>query len=330
MTTLRREKLRGTDLNVSSLCLGTGPLGVKQTENESHRLLDAFVEAGGNFIDTARVYSDWVPGEKGRSERIIGDWMRDRGNGREMVIGTKGLHPELDKMEQSRVDPESARYDIEASLKALGVERIDLYWLHRDDPSQSVGSIIGFMNEFVREGKIRYLGASNWTPKRIKAANAYAEERGLQGFVANQPLFNLAAWNMKPFKDRTMVALDQEGFDFHKETGLPLVPFSSQAGGFFSKATTAEDGPDEEDLRKGRYGTEGNLKLADAVREMAEAKGCNANGIVLGYLRSLPFQIIPNVGANRVDQLKDSVEAVSVRLSEEEVNELHRAAGVER
>jgi len=164
--------------------------------------------------------------------------------------------------------------------------------------------------------------------ERIRAANAYAEERGLQGFVANQPLFNLAAWNMKPCKDRSMVALDKESFDFHQETGLPLVPFSSQAGGFFSKAT-AEDGPSEEDLRKGRYGTEGNLKLVAAVREMAAAKGCNANGIVLGYLRSLPFQIIPNVGANRVDQLMDSVEAISVQLSEEEVNELHRAGGVE-
>src|SRR3954470_479329 len=227
--------LPGTPLKVSPLCLGSVTFGNTITESESFALLDRFVAAGGNFIDTARIYSDWVPGEKHRSERIIGDWLAARRNRAELVIATKGAHPLIETPDTPRTAAAELREDLEGSLRTLRTDVIDLYWLHRDDPARPVEHFIDALNGFLREGKIRAFGASNWTAARLRRANNYARQSGQQGFAANQPFWSLGVAQSRPPSFTGYVKFDADAYRFHQETGLAVIPYTSQANGFFSK-----------------------------------------------------------------------------------------------
>src|SRR5471030_1868317 len=143
-------RLPGTSLSVSPLCLGGVPFGLTLSEPETFDLLDRFVALGGNFIDTARIYSDWQPGELRRSERVLGDWLRSRGSRDRLVISTKGAHPFIDSLDVPRTSAAEIRDDLEGSLRTLHLEAIDLYWLHRDDPARPVEHFIDLLNTFLR------------------------------------------------------------------------------------------------------------------------------------------------------------------------------------
>lgn len=147
------KQLTGTDLLVSNLCLGTVQFGSAIGEKECFEQLDEFTDLGGNFLDTAHVYGDWLAGERARSERVIGKWLKQSGKRNNYVISTKGAHPRLDSMEVSRVSREAIMTDIEESLKCLGADTIDLYFLHRDDESVSVCEILDIL-EAARKKRI--------------------------------------------------------------------------------------------------------------------------------------------------------------------------------
>jgi aryl-alcohol dehydrogenase-like predicted oxidoreductase len=175
-------RIPNTNLDVSSLCLGTGEFGSKLDRAAAWQLLDAFVAAGGNFLDTANVYADWVPGTKSSSEKTIGAWLAQRGNRAQLIIATKGAHPLLASMNVPRCSPADILHDIEQSLGHLQTDVIDLYWLHRDDPARPAGEIIETLAAQVKAGKIRYFGCSNWRVERIAAANSYAATSSLAAF----------------------------------------------------------------------------------------------------------------------------------------------------
>jgi aryl-alcohol dehydrogenase-like predicted oxidoreductase len=317
--------LPGTTLRISRLALGTANLGVRQTDAEAFALLDHFAARGGRLLDTARVYSDWVPGEPGRSERIIGDWLRGRpGLSDSIVVGTKGLHYAWGAPLQSRVTAADARRDIEQSLRVLGLECLPLYWLHRDDPARPVEEIVEFMQAFVREGKVRHLGAANWTGPRLIAANAYAARAGLTGFVANQPLYNIGCWDLRPAADPSLVDLDRPTYDHHRRTRLPLMPYSPQAQGFF---THLANGTKPEKVGLSRYATPRNLGLAPVIAALARAQSCSVNAIVLAYLFHQPFPVVPIIGSLTMEQIDDSMAAENVVLSRDELQQLEDAAG---
>jgi aryl-alcohol dehydrogenase-like predicted oxidoreductase len=169
------------------MCFGLAGIGVKNTEEEGMTLLDVFLEAGGNFIDTARVYSNWVPGEVNRSERIIGKWLVDRGVRDQVVVATKGGHPDLvDKI--PRLSKEAMETDLIGSLEKLKTEVIDLYYLHRDDEARPVAELLDVLHGFQQSGKIRYYACSNWTPKRMREARDYASGQGYTGFRPDPPV----------------------------------------------------------------------------------------------------------------------------------------------
>ncbi|MBK1879345.1 aldo/keto reductase [Pelagicoccus mobilis] len=325
ISTNTSELLAGTDLPVGKLCLGTANLGLKQSESEAFELLDAFVDLGGRFLDTARVYSDWIPGEKGRCERILGDWIRSRpGVTDKVVIATKGAHYEWSDKSLNRVDPVSIRSDIETSLGVLGLERIPLWFLHRDRPDAPVEEIVDFMQQFVEEGKVRFLGVANWQADRLSQANEYAAKKGLHGFVVNQPGFSLGSWAMsQPPADKTLATLDRPGWEYHRDSGLCLMPYSSQAKGFFSKVLASEY---VSELSENAYYSEANLRVAEVVKAICEERGCNANAVVLGYLRGQPFPVLPIVGAYTRAMLEDCLDGIELELSEKEVALLNRAA----
>lgn len=315
-----------TDLAVSQLILGSAQFGLKQTEADAHALLDQFVGLGGNMIDTARIYSDWVPGEVGRSERIIGDWLRSRRPaGKAVLIATKGAHYHFTDAARSRVTREATSADLDLSLQTLGVETIDLYWLHRDNPEVPVEEIVDFMHEFVAEGKIRCVGASNWTVERLTAANAYAASQGRPGFVASQVLYNLGSWHLRPLPDPTLVAMDRPTYAHHCQSGFPVFAYSSQATGFFSKVI--ERGAGLEDLAEDFHATPANLRLAPTVAKLAQEKQCSINAIVLAYLLHQPLSVFPVIGADRAEQLDDSMSALNVSLATAELQMLEDGAG---
>jgi aryl-alcohol dehydrogenase-like predicted oxidoreductase len=138
--------------------------------DDSFALLDAFVEQGGTFLDTAHVYANWAPGPRSISEKTIGAWLKATGTRDRLLIATKGGHPAPGHEPGSRLSPSDIVGDLDESLDFLGVERVDLYWLHRDDPNRPVGAMLEVVNEQARLGKIRHVGCSNWRPRRIRAA----------------------------------------------------------------------------------------------------------------------------------------------------------------
>ncbi len=312
---MRYRNIQGTDLNVSCLCLGTADMGSNLKEEESFRLLDAFVDRGGNFIDTAHVYGDWVPGTKSLSEKLIGKWLKQGGKAKDVIVATKGAHPELGKREP-RLSREDIVKDLDESLEFLGLERIDLYYLHRDDPSRPVSEILETLNEQVKKGKIRYFACSNWRVNRLDEAVKYAEEHGLQSFKANQILWNYAVSNHSPRSDSTIVAMDSESREYYKKTGIAVVAFTSQARGFFAKLE--KEGPDGlKSWVRNTYYNEENLKRFERAKELAGELSTSISAIVLAYLTSQPFTTIPIVGCQNLNQLDDSMRASDLELTPE-------------
>ena len=313
-----RLALPGSALAVSPLCLGGVPFGLTITEHETFALLDRFVALGGNCIDTARIYSDWEPGELRRSERILGDWLRARGHRDRLVIATKGAHPFIDSLTVPRTSAAEIRDDLDGSLRTLRLDVIDLYWLHRDDPARPVAHFIDLLNGFLREGKIRAFGASNWTAPRLRAANDYARASRQHGFVANQPLWSLGCQQTRPSKILGLAKFDADMLRFHGESGLAVVPYTSQANGFFSKLAP--------NLAQHDYYTPPNLAAGKIVVELAAARHVAPSAIVLAYLWSRPFPVVPIIGSRTPDQLEDSAAALPVRLIAAELAMLDRAS----
>ena len=164
---------------------------------------------------------------------FIGEWLRARGCRDQIILATKGAHPPFQDMHAGRLDRASIQSDLAASLEALGVENVDVYYLHRDDESRPVGEILETLNGFVEEGRVKLLGASNWKTARLREANAYAAAHGLKGFAANQPKWSLARCLLET--DDTLVQMDGEMARWHRETGAVCTPYTSQAKGYFMK-----------------------------------------------------------------------------------------------
>lgn len=312
---MRYVNIPVTELKASIICFGTQSMGAEISKSDSFTLLDTFVDQGGNFLDTAHIYSDWIPGEKGRSERIIGEWIKERGIRDKVIIGTKGAHPNFEIMNVPRLSNNEITSDLDESLKYLKTDYVDLYWLHRDDPKRSVEEILENMNCKVKDGKVRYFGCSNWKPARIKEAAEYAARKGISGFVANQMMWSLAVPNKDAIADKTIVSMDEEGIRLHKELGLTAVPYSSQAQGFFSKMKLK--GTDGLDQRlKDIYHNTHNLKVFERAQKLAEQLSMSITEISLSYIISQPeFTSIPVIGCKNIEQLSGSLKASNRMLS---------------
>ncbi len=311
--------LPGIDLDVSGLCLGTGSFGTAIAEADAFAMLDRFVELGGNFLDTAKVYGDWVPeAERSASEKVIGRWIKERACRNKIVIGTKGAHHDLSTPKQPRVSPADITSDLEASIKSLQVDTIDLYWLHRDDASVPVEYIVDTLESHRRHGKIRSYGASNWKPERIASANAYAAAAGAPGFVADQILWNAAPLVSQPYGDPTVDFMSEERYVSHVRTGMAEIPYQSQANGLFNKiqALGAENAAS---VIGKMYGTEETIRRYKQMSLLVSESGLSITQIVLGYLKGQPFPTIPIIGCRNMEQLEDSMSALDVVLPAEQI-----------
>lgn len=314
----------------SRICLGTVSFGSDISRTDAFALLDRYAALGGNFIDTAHVYSLWEPEGEGASERTIGEWIRAHGARDSVVLATKGGHPPLDRMDAPRCSAKEFENDLSESLDRLGVDSVDLYWVHRDDPRRPAGEILEALAGCVRDGRVRLLGVSNWSVARILEANAYGQSHDLPLFCASQPRWALAdRVNELPASDNTL-DLDAAGVDWHRRTGFPLVPFTAQAKGYFGAENVAwaKNGFAGEPPRGSRYdGPANRLRLLSAM-EMANNKGVTAHQIALAYLLNQPVAVYPIIGTRDVHHLGEALAAMTIRLSPEECSRLENGTRI--
>lgn len=312
---MRYCNIPGTDLKAAVLCMGGVPLIDETQLEKSFHLLDCYRELGGNFLDTANIYGKWLPAATNSSEIVIGKWLKDRGCRDRLILATKGGHPDLAAMHLPRLSRKDVAADLHESLKALQTDYIDLYWLHRDDEKTPVAVMLEYLNGFVASGKIRFFGCSNWKPRRIREAVAYARTNKIGGFVGNQVMWNLAVINDNAYDDPTMVTMDEDGLELHRETGLAVLAYSSQANGFFNKLALCGRAGLSREIRRIYDNTE-NLQRFARIESLSRELDKSITEIVLGYLLGQPFTTIPVVGCHTVAQLQDTMKAGDMVLPE--------------
>lgn len=280
-----------SNLNVSVIAFGTTDIGSTINQQDSYVLLDKYVSMGGNFIDTANNYANWLPGERSISEKTIGKWMKERGNCNDIILATKGVHPDVKAPENNRVTTDNIIHDIGDSLENLQVDTIDLYYLHRDNTEVPVKELIDTLNDQVRLGNIRYFGCSNWNIDRIEAANEYAVQKGLQGFVANQNRWSLAEYPDSEEKAmRGMSSMEQKDEVYHTRTGLAAVPYNSQAFGFFGIPDPYDRAQLKERLQK--LMTDKNVRTLECVQKWSETSTVHKLPWAIYYLNHSLFILL--------------------------------------
>ena len=316
---MRYQLIPKTDLNAAVICLGTGGLGSVTDRETSFRMLDAYLDAGGNFIDTAKVYADWLPGERSISEKTIGAWVNARGNRSKVILATKGAHPDLSSMSVPRLSAGEIVSDLDASLKHLGTDTIDLYWLHRDDPERPVEDILGTLAQQTKAGKVRYFGASNWKVERLKAAQNWAYQNQVSGFVASQIFWNIGLPDPERIGDKTIAYMDAATWRYHVDKGLAVLAYTSQANGYFTRRAAGE--AVSETLRQVYHQVENEARL-ECIRALSGQTGLSASQIGLAYLTCQPFPAFPIIGSRTQEQLEDSLTAADVTLTPGQVSYL--------
>ncbi|MDG5805554.1 aldo/keto reductase [Streptomyces ossamyceticus] len=313
MTSLR--KLGTSDLEVFPLSLGGNVFGWTSDETESFAVLDAYADAGGNFIDTADSYSAWVDGNTGgESETIIGKWVKARGNRADVVIATKvSQHPEYQGLSAATIKAAA-----DASLARLGTDHIDLYYTHFDKPEVPVEEIITALDDLVRAGKVRAIAASNITPERLQASLDFSAREGLARYVALQPHYNLVS------RDTYEGALQSVAAD----AGLSAVPYFALAKGFLTgkyRPGTTVDSPRA--AGAGAYlDTPRGTRVLAALDEIARSRNAEIATVALAWLTAQPTVTAPIASARTTTQLPPLLAVADLTLTPEELKTLTEAS----
>ncbi len=311
------RRLGTTGLKVSELCLGTMQFLWTADQANSLAVLDAFVDAGGTFIDTADIYSSWAPGLKGgEAETVIGGWMRSRGNRQDVVIATKvrgRMWPGPNGEGLSRAHIARACED---SLRRLGTDHIDLYQTHWPDDDTPIDETLRALDDLIRAGKVRYIGCSNIKGWQLVEALLTAREAGLAPYVSIQPHWSLA------HRDE----FESDAYAVAQKYGLGVVPYSPLAAGFLTgKYRRGQALPDSQRAQSvRRYLNEQGFALLDRLEAVAQARGKTMAQIALAWLLSMPGTTAPIIGANTPAQLAESLGATGLRLSADELAALDR------
>lgn len=316
---MQYRNLGRTGLKVSTLCLGTMQWGWTADEATSWAIMDAFVAAGGNFLDTADIYSNWVTGNQGGvSEEIIGRWIKARGKRHEVVLATKvrgrmWAGPNGEGLSRSHLIKAC-----EDSLRRLQTDYIDLYQTHWFDAETPVEETMAALDTLVQQGKVRYVGCSNHPAWRLVAALWASDKHNLVRYETLQPHYNLAY--RQEFEQDLQAVVTQYG--------LGVMPYSPLANGFLTGKY--QQGETQSSARAGsvqkRYFTDAGWRVIDAVHQVANEINSTPTAVALAWLLAQPFMTAPIIGANSVEQLQGSLAAVTVQLSAEQLEALNRAS----
>ena len=297
-----------TELSIYPLSLGGNVFGWTATKEESFKVLDRFVDLGGNFIDTADVYSAWKEGNSGgESESIIGEWMANRGNRSKMVIATKVAKLPT----KPGLSPANIASAVEDSLRRLRTDYIDLYYAHEDDEKVSQEEYLTTFDQLVREGKVRYLGASNFSAERLKSATQISSDGNLASFIALQNQYNILE---RDEYERSMIPTLEE-------LGISSIPYFGLARGFLTGKY--REGVKVDSVRaKGveTYQNERGWSIIERLERIAKEKSTTISAVALAWLRAQPTVIAPIASARTVEQLEEITPIVG--LSDYELAEL--------
>ncbi|WP_134088207.1 aldo/keto reductase [Olivibacter sp. XZL3] len=312
-----KRKLGLTPLEVSPIAFGGNVFGWTLDEAASFQMLDAFIDSDYNFIDTADVYSKWVQGNKGgESETIIGKWLSKRGKRDDVVIATK-LGAEMDK-DKKGLKASYVKEAVEASLLRLKTDYIDLYQTHYDDEATPVEETMEALNKLIEEGKVRYIGASNFKAARIAESNAFARKNNLQPYVSIQPLYNL--YDRQKFEAEYLPLVQDEN--------LAVLNYYALASGFLTGKYRSEDdlskSPRGESVK--HYLTERGERIIVALEEVAANKGASKAQISIAWLLHKPFITAPIASATNEKQLHDLLTSAEITLTPEEITLLDNAS----
>ncbi|WP_129716530.1 aldo/keto reductase [Pedobacter sp. SYP-B3415] len=314
---MEKRKLGGSDLLVAPITFGGNVFGWTVDEQKSFEILDGFFAAGFNFIDTADVYSRWVPDNRGgESETIIGKWMKSRGNRDQVVLATKvGGDMGQGRKDLSRRHIFSA---VDASLQRLQTDYIDLYQSHYDVPEIPLEETLGAFDELVKQGKVRWIGASNFSAERLKEALTFSKENHLAKYQTFQPEYNL--FSREGFEaEQEKVCLEQE---------LGVINYYALASGFLTGKYRSE--ADFSKSARGAamksYFTHRGMEILKALDEVAENHNISQASVALAWLLARPSVTAPIASVTGLEQLKSFSDAVNVTLSAAEVDLLNKAS----
>ena len=314
------RKIGRTDLNVSALCFGGNVFGWTADEPTSFAILDAFVAGGGNFIDTADVYSGWVPGHQGgESETALGKWLATRKNRESVILATKlGI--------QMGSDPDkkglSRRYiieEVEASLKRLQTDYIDLYQAHADDPNTPLDETLGAFNDLIKQGKVRYIGASNYSAERLAEALEVSKQYGYARYESLQPPYSLV--NREAYeRDLELLCREQE---------IGVIGYSSLGSGFLTgKYRPGQDlpgSPRAQGIQKS-YMNDKGFAILEQVEQIAQAHDATISQVALAWLIARPGVTAPIASTTSVGQTQEMLKATSLNLTPEEILALNKVS----
>ena len=309
-------KVTGVDKPVSRLVHGTIMLSVKELE-KGFELLDAVYAAGCRCWDSAHLYAD------GDSERVLGRWSETRKNRDEIVILTKGCHHTPDRRRVTPFDLTSELYD---SLARLRTDYIDIYLLHRDDPTVAVGPIVETLNEHRAAGRIHAFGGSNWETSRIEEANEYADKHSLVPFAVSSPNFGLAEQAEEPWENCVTISGPGKAADraWYAKNKMPLFPWSSMGQGFFSgRISRANWEAVKKDFPKPverSYAHDSNFQRLDRVEELAREKGMSVPQVALAWVVQQPgLDVFALIGTFTGAEFSENLKALEVKLTAAEM-----------
>jgi aryl-alcohol dehydrogenase-like predicted oxidoreductase len=314
---MKTRKLGGSGLEVSPVCLGGNVFGWTADEPASFAILDSFVEAGFNFIDTADVYSRWAPGHKGgESETVLGNWFKRSGKRKSVILATKvGIELAPDKKGLSKAYILRA---VEDSLQRLQTDYIDLYQSHIDDASAPLGETLWAYDQLIKQGKVRAIGASNYSEERLAEALKVSRERGLPRYECLQPHYNLYE----------RAAYEQDLEPLCLKEGIGVIPYFALASGFLTGKYRSES-----DLAKGprgqmvkKYLDERGFRILAALDQVAANLHSTPGKVAIAWLIARPSITAPIASATSVEQLNDLVDAANLELDPAAIETLNKAS----
>jgi aryl-alcohol dehydrogenase-like predicted oxidoreductase len=314
---MEKRKLGNSGLEITPLVLGGNVFGWTIDEPMSFTILDAFVAAGFNLIDTADVYSMWVPGHTGgESETVIGKWLKQRGKRTDVLIATKGGFPMgPDKKGLSKAYLTRA---VDDSLKRLQTDYIDLYFSHTDDPDTPQEETMEVYTQLIKEGKVRTIGASNFSADRLAGSLQVSSERGLAAYQTLQPLYNLY--------DRAAFEKDLE--PLCQEKGLGVISFYSLASGFLTGKYRSEKDLSKSPRGQGvkRYLNERGYGILQALDQVAARYKATPATVSLTWMLTRPGLTAPIASATSLEQLQELIESTKLSLDKDSIELLNKAS----
>lgn len=305
-----------TGVEVSALCLGAMYFGTKEDEAISFRLLDMYMDAGGCFIDTANIYAHWIQGGcGGESESLLGRWMKQRRNrGRVFLASKVGF--EYGEVKRG-TSPHQIEVECEKSLKRMGVETIDLYYLHNDDRETPLEDSLGALEKLVRAGKVRFIGASNFLAWRLEEARATSRSNGWSEFCCLQQRHTY----LRPrpgISFYPQMVIDDNLLDYGRSRPLTLLAYSVLLSGAYTRP--------ERGIDPAYQGADSDARLA-VLRKVADGRGVSPNQVILAWMLQGSPRVLPLIAASTPAQMDENLGALELRLSAEEMDLLTSAGG---